>query len=345
MSYAPIQALFDGPVDIVGDIHGEIGALEKLLARLGYRGDGVHPDGRRLVFVGDLVDRGEDSPAVVRRVDGLMAAGLAQCVLGNHELNLLLESRKEGNGWFFPPEADHDHARGHFLCVPRADAAEREWLLAWFAKLPLALERADLRVVHACWHPPAIAVLRGERRGVRELYEAWVEQLDAQFHAEGLQQRAEQETRQWQAPLNDPQAEVPLLPATAAMNTRRQSGHPVRALTSGLERATSQPFWGAGKWRMNERVAWWNDYDDVVPVVFGHYWRWPGDEAEATARSRGPNLFAGSAAFDWLGKRGTAMCVDYCAGLRWRERAAGVERHLGVAAALRWPERQVVLSE
>ncbi|MFJ8732818.1 polynucleotide kinase-phosphatase [Streptomyces bauhiniae] len=73
-----------GPFDIIGDIHGCSAELESLLAKLGYA-DGVHPEGRTAVFVGDLVDRGPDSPAVLRRVMGMVAAGTALCVPGNHE--------------------------------------------------------------------------------------------------------------------------------------------------------------------------------------------------------------------------------------------------------------------
>lgn len=112
MTSGTIGALFDGPLDIVGDVHGEASALNQLMMRLGYRSDGRHPDGRRLVFVGDLVDRGEDSPAVVERVADLVERGLAQCVLGNHELNLVIDSRKEGNGWFYDAVEDHDHVDG-----------------------------------------------------------------------------------------------------------------------------------------------------------------------------------------------------------------------------------------
>jgi polynucleotide kinase-phosphatase len=76
-----------GPFDIIGDIHGCASELETLLGRLGYA-DGVHPQGRTAVFVGDLVDRGPDSPGVLRRVMGMVAAGTALCVPGNHENKL-----------------------------------------------------------------------------------------------------------------------------------------------------------------------------------------------------------------------------------------------------------------
>ncbi|CAL9291395.1 polynucleotide kinase-phosphatase [Streptomyces sp. SudanB182_2057] len=73
-----------GPFDIIGDIHGCSAELEALLAKLGYA-DGMHPEGRTAVFVGDLVDRGPDSPGVLRRVMAMVNSGNALCVPGNHE--------------------------------------------------------------------------------------------------------------------------------------------------------------------------------------------------------------------------------------------------------------------
>ncbi|MFF5964405.1 polynucleotide kinase-phosphatase [Streptomyces collinus] len=73
-----------GPFDIIGDIHGCAAELEALLGKLGYV-DGVHPEGRTAVFVGDLVDRGPDSPGVLRRVMAMVKSGNALCVPGNHE--------------------------------------------------------------------------------------------------------------------------------------------------------------------------------------------------------------------------------------------------------------------
>ena len=87
-----------GPFDIIGDVHGCRAELEELLATLGYEleRDGAgrpvgarHPGGRRAVFVGDLVDRGPDTPGVLRLVMGMVAAGTAFCVAGNHEAKLL----------------------------------------------------------------------------------------------------------------------------------------------------------------------------------------------------------------------------------------------------------------
>jgi protein phosphatase len=86
-----------GPFDVIGDIHGCRAELETLLAELGYqitrdqagRAAGAHHDGRRAIFLGDLVDRGPDTPGVLRLVMGMTAAGDAFCVNGNHESKLV----------------------------------------------------------------------------------------------------------------------------------------------------------------------------------------------------------------------------------------------------------------
>ncbi len=74
--------------DIVGDVHGCRPELEELLASLGYGiEDEVirHPDQRRFIFLGDLVDRGPDTVGVLRMAMASVAAGTALCVVGNHD--------------------------------------------------------------------------------------------------------------------------------------------------------------------------------------------------------------------------------------------------------------------
>ena len=86
-----------GPFDVIGDVHGCRSELETLLTRLGYElvrdeaqrpVDARHLDGRKAVFVGDLVDRGPDSPGVLRLAMGMVSAGNALAVPGNHEHKL-----------------------------------------------------------------------------------------------------------------------------------------------------------------------------------------------------------------------------------------------------------------
>jgi len=98
-----------GPLDVIGDVHGCRTELEALLTRLGWtllrddQGrpvDASHPDGRRALFLGDLVDRGPDSPGVLRLVMGMVRAGHALAVPGNHEHKLVraLDGRQVQTG-------------------------------------------------------------------------------------------------------------------------------------------------------------------------------------------------------------------------------------------------------
>lgn len=94
-----------GPFDAIGDVHGCRSELETLLGKLGYEllrdvegrpVDAIHPEGRRAIFLGDLVDRGPDAPGVLRLVMGMVGAGHALAVPGNHEEKLVraLEGKK-----------------------------------------------------------------------------------------------------------------------------------------------------------------------------------------------------------------------------------------------------------
>ena len=93
-----------GPFDIIGDVHGCLDELLELLGELDYEvrstGDSESagfdvrpPDGRKAVFLGDLVDRGPDTPGVLRLVMDMVEAGNALCIPGNHDVKLLRSLR------------------------------------------------------------------------------------------------------------------------------------------------------------------------------------------------------------------------------------------------------------
>jgi len=86
-----------GPFDIIGDVHGCVDELRALLAALGYLPDESsgyrHPDGRKAVFLGDLVDRGAGAPDVLRMAMAMVGAGTALAVPGNHDLKLVRKLR------------------------------------------------------------------------------------------------------------------------------------------------------------------------------------------------------------------------------------------------------------
>lgn len=85
------RGLSGANIDVVGDVHGLYDDLVKLLEKLGYslsRGVPVHPEGRKLLFLGDVVDRGPQSIEVLQLVRRAVAAG-HYMVRGNHEHKLI----------------------------------------------------------------------------------------------------------------------------------------------------------------------------------------------------------------------------------------------------------------
>jgi protein phosphatase len=95
-----------GPFDVIGDVHGCCDELEELLKTLGYEvvadtagrtlwgGPAYkHPNGRKAIFLGDLVDRGPRILDTVRLVRNMIEAGSAICIPGNHDVKLLRKLR------------------------------------------------------------------------------------------------------------------------------------------------------------------------------------------------------------------------------------------------------------
>lgn len=338
-----IASLPSGPLDIVGDVHGELDALRALLARLGHDPEAGHPAGRTLVFVGDLCDRGPDSPGVIALVERLVDAGRAVAALGNHELNLLRGERKDGNDWFWNEFGARDRKY-----EPRVhlDPAGRERVLAFLRRLPLAFERPDLRVVHAAWDPASIAALRAADPAVDllEHFRRWELAAVHEVESRGLRAAALAEHAEYRERLLDPTRPVPMLMATAQVDEIFQVGNPLRVVTSGIERVAARPFFASGHWRFVERRRWWDEYGEGVPVVVGHYWRQFARVDSAALGKHDENLFLDLEPTAWHGRDANVFCVDYSAGGRFLERplarGAVPRSRLG---ALRWPERTLVL--
>jgi len=94
-----------GPFDIIGDVHGCFDELVDLLTKLGYsieaQSNGATsqsysvkpPEGRKAIFLGDLVDRGPKISDVLRLVMGMVEAGTGLCVPGNHDIKLMRKLR------------------------------------------------------------------------------------------------------------------------------------------------------------------------------------------------------------------------------------------------------------
>jgi hypothetical protein len=260
----------DGPCDLIGDVHGEAEILRQLLELLGYRetrGGYRHPN-RKVIFLGDYVDRGPAIRETLQIIRRMVEDDSAIALCGNHEFDLLLSETREG--------ADRDtagsggsamHARTYAEFADRK--AELDEWLRWFQTLPLYLDLPKLRAVHACWDSRSIAAL-GEHRCVdNELLGLVGDPLSAEAAAVGML-------------LAGP--EIPLPPGLGI-------AHP----TGCPQKRMRVRWWkdGRGKTYREACIARHGqgpevqipsrynsslvtpDPDDARPVFFGHYWMPP----------------------------------------------------------------------
>lgn len=134
----------------IGDLHGDLAALERLLPRLDF-----DPRRDRLWFVGDLVNRGPDSLGCLRFVRGLGESAVT--VLGNHDLALLIRARRT-----------HAGSKINSSLAPVFEAADSESLLEWLRHQPLihSDHRLGWTMVHAGiaaeWSVPEARQYAGE---------------------------------------------------------------------------------------------------------------------------------------------------------------------------------------
>ncbi|GAB5362846.1 hypothetical protein AAMO2058_000833800 [Amorphochlora amoebiformis] len=336
-----VRRLFDGKIDIIGDVHGEAGALATLLDRLGYDGLGHHPDNRRLVFVGDLVDRGPNSVAVVDIIKNLVKRGKAQMVLGNHEINLLRGRRKHGNHWFYgEPEIIRKDMAAVSYQVLAPNKRWREETLEFFAEQPLVLEGKDVTVVHAAIDSECLSELKkwdkkaaesNEDMGILDAYAFFQKRVVAEIKdLEGKKQPGE-----------DLEIQKELI---------RQNSHPIKVTSSGREERAEKKYFAGGSWRRLSRAAWWNSYEGSSLIVVGHYWRRftpPNPKLVDGFNPSGKNPFGDNGDYNIAGGGGGVLCVDYSVGIRYEERAKGWSPGaMGTGlAALRFPEMMLMFDD
>ena len=259
-------------IDVIGDIHGHSDALVALLRGMGYREqNGVwgHPE-RRALFVGDFIDRGPSQVRVLEIVRGMVEAGTADAVMGNHEYNAICYATPDPDnpGAYLRPHTEKNYGQhaGFLAEVGEGSATHQEWV-AWFRSLPLWLEYDGLRVVHACWHPPHQRTLAPwldadnrlategfvassrETRAEHAAVEALLKGLEVElppgrvFHDKDGHQRRQIRTRWW---LNEP-------------ISYRDGALMDEAATQDLPSET-----------MPEKSV--IGYSDHRPVFIGHYW-------------------------------------------------------------------------
>ena len=153
------------PYDLIGDIHGHHDKLTRLLHRLGYEpraGSYRHPEGRKVLFLGDYIDRGPKVRDTLITVRAMVGSGDALAIMGNHEYNAIGLHTPDGRGgWLREHRPDRDN--GHKATLESFAHNRDEWggWLDWMKHLPMFLDLGGLRAVHACWDAYRIERLKG----------------------------------------------------------------------------------------------------------------------------------------------------------------------------------------
>jgi len=150
--------------DIIGDIHGYATALKALLVKLGYseqQGCWQHPK-RKVIFLGDFVDRGPEQVETVEIARRMVDTGHALAVMGNHEFNAVAWAtpRRDEPGEYLRRHSDKNRKQHEsFLHQIGDGSSDHQQAIEWFRTLPLYLDLDGLRVIHACWHSQHLEAL------------------------------------------------------------------------------------------------------------------------------------------------------------------------------------------
>lgn len=279
--------------DIIGDTHGHASRLEALLTKLGYRRKSQvwqHP-ARKVLFLGDFIDRGPEQVQTVLIAKAMVEAGHALSVLGNHEFNAVAfvtpDPRIPGE-FLRLHTAKHRAQHQRFLEQVGEGSRRHEDIIAWFRTLPIYLDLEGLRAVHACWHPASMQAL--------EPY---------------LTPEAAIRDDAWQALASsgsNPHEAIEILlkgvqtPLPEGLSFQDRQGRTRYAVRSRWWDRTARTYAELGRLTENPRnelpdvpvdAGIMPGYDGIKPVFFGHYWM-SGTPAPITP---------------------TVACLDYSVGL------------------------------
>lgn len=150
-------------LDLIGDIHGHADQLEALLRKLGYhkKGGVYRHSERKVLFVGDYIDRGPQIRESLRLVRAMTEADSAIALMGNHEYNALCFHYQDRHGGHLRKHKIKNILQ-HYESLRQFQHAQEEYdsHIAWFMNLPLFYETEQFRAVHACWDAQHIDYLR-----------------------------------------------------------------------------------------------------------------------------------------------------------------------------------------
>lgn len=174
--------------DIVGDVHGCADKLSELLHKMDYQKKGdvyCHPE-RKVIFLGDFIDRGPYQKETLKIVRPMIESGEAMSVMGNHEFNAICYSTKLGDDYVRPHSEKNRHQHEIFLDQFPYESDEYYEAIDWFKSLPVYLDFEQFGVVHACWCEESLQSLDLTIQGNRlkdEAYTNYADNSHAHYHA------------------------------------------------------------------------------------------------------------------------------------------------------------------
>ncbi|KMQ52216.1 serine/threonine protein phosphatase [Chitinispirillum alkaliphilum] len=151
--------------DLIGDIHGYAHKLEILLKKLGYKkkdNSFSHPS-RKVLFLGDYIDRGPQIPKVLSIIKAMVDRGDAVALMGNHEYNAICFNCEKKNGGYLRRHSIKNILQ-HYDTLKQFTNQQTLYddYVNWFKTLPLYHESENFRAVHACWDINHIDLLRSK---------------------------------------------------------------------------------------------------------------------------------------------------------------------------------------
>ncbi len=257
--------------DIVGDLHGQADKLTALLEHLNYRPHGNHyrhPEGRKVIFLGDFIDRGPKIRETLHLVRNMVEASEAFAIAGNHELNAVFFHTPDGIGGYLRSH-NKRHTESHAATLAAFTGREEEWAdwLDWMKRLPLFLDLGALRAVHAAWDEEAITFLRGKTLADADFLRAAATEGTPEFDA------VETTLKGPELPL--PDGVIFYDKENIARNKVRVRWWNIKAGMTVGEIVVPEKFHLPRQLRPEDLERLPNYPADAPPVFFGHYWMPP----------------------------------------------------------------------
>jgi hypothetical protein len=259
--------------DIIPDIHGQHEKLAKLLCKLGWFKKNrawKHSDNhRKIIFLGDFIDRGTANKTVISIVRNMVDADNAIALMGNHELNAIyFHSFNKLTG---RPLRKHDfkNIEQHktFLNEFPLDNRDTKDIINWFCSLPLVAEFNSFRTVHACWSQKAITLLQNINRDTifsRDFYTQAKAQKSEEYFAVELLTKGPEQRLPLEYFFTD---KTGLTRNSIRLAWWRHKALTWRELAVSVPNVNTLPEIKFDNW---EKIELYPKYE--IPVFFGHYW-------------------------------------------------------------------------